>query len=520
MCKLKLLFYVFFALAVFFCAVLIEEGSLTTSDTNKRLAIAHAMWAGTSEVEIYENAAVKTPNGGRIQYTQSQIIFMVPFDYLSHYLTPYISKIFIKGKRRANLTDYQINHRLRGIGVVYSFFPLLTVINMLFLFGTFQNMKLSLKRTLAACAIFLVGTTYLIYLRYNTIISIQALGGLMALFVLTRDKITFENKMYLGILLGIYAVMAKFSSVGFIAGYYCALWYTAACEGTENKYRYRLMGISFLSLFISLAIWLIWHKYRFGLFYPTIMQLWAEQHQKFNIGMSIGEYIKNTLSYFFDPAKSVFLHEPFFTVAICAILWKKMYKLRNIFIFVCIYFSITAAIHGLTAPGWGNIFGNRYVNTQAMLGSVIGIYYVMKKIKVRTVVIVFVTMLFLYLLPGLFFNYHYDKHARPESKRSHTRHIPSTIERPVGMYLYLFDKIFNTNYQYTYLSLGEISDHFRSVNRPLIGPKTMKRYLYRMKINKVNYYIFRILTLIAFFLSLLGLGTVYKRMINVPMSKI
>ena len=92
----KFFFFSCFALAIFSGAILVEEGSLTTSDTNKRLAIAHSIWAGTPEAKNFENAAVKTPKGDSIQYLQSQILFMLPFDYLSHYLSPFISRYYCK----------------------------------------------------------------------------------------------------------------------------------------------------------------------------------------------------------------------------------------------------------------------------------------------------------------------------------------------------------------------------------------------------------------------------------------
>lgn len=502
----KVFFLGCFAIAVFSGAVLVEEGSLTTSDTNKRLAIAHSIWAGTREVTNYENVAVETPKGDRIQYLQSQILLMLPFDYVGHYLSPYISRFFLKEEtwnKASTRNQYGFEHRLRGIFVAYLFFPALTVINAFLLFGVFRNLGLSVRQSLWGCIFAFVGTTYCVYLRYNTINSIQALCGLLTIYVLTT-QISINKKLILGVPLSIFAILAKFTNAGFVIAYYLALWYQLEIGMRERRYRLDVLAAIAAASVSSIACWLLWHKYRFGLFYPTIMQLWAEKNSKFSIGINVWDFLTNFLSFYIDPAKSVFLHEPFTVVAIIVLLKSKIKAHGNLFVFAVVYLLLTSFIHGLTQPGWGNIFGSRYVNTHAMFISVLGIYYIVCRVKYRGLFILSAFMCLFYFLPSLFFSYHYDRHARIKSTRTDVRHIPSTIERPIGMYLYLFDKVCGTDYQHAYVRFDEQPRGFAAANRPLIGTRTMKRYLYRMEINEINYYMFRNCVLLIFGISICG----------------
>jgi len=142
----------FLAILTYITSLVISSGSLASSDTAIRLAVAHRFWQGTSIFDKPDPRALVGRNGLLYPpYGMGQSLLMLPADMIA---TP-IATLMAK--------DEAQRIKIRQSLVALAVFPLLSAITIPIVFLLLTKLGFNKTASVAGCIAFLFGTTFLPY---------------------------------------------------------------------------------------------------------------------------------------------------------------------------------------------------------------------------------------------------------------------------------------------------------------------------------------------------------------------
>ena len=360
-------------------AFVVQSGELGTADTMHRLQTTHWLW--TSQPQVFPNEYPEFGlhgRGGKIYswYGIGQSLLMLPADLIATWVSQW--HVF---------SSYQDDPAVRSILVSYSTSILINVLTALIVFRFLQQLRFSVRETVAGVLALMFCTTHLHYtqnMQENNYIMLLTFVGLSYQYEWLRAG--SRRALWIGsTALGLNLLTRVTTGIDVIcAGLFLLMtfWFerVRGAELWRKIASYSEVAIP-VYLFFA-AIERLYSYYRFGSLTQTYLPIFARESKaqdptlpaNFPWSTPLHEGVLGAL---FKPEKSIFLFDPLILLAIVLIImfWRKLsaevraYVMSSLLLligYLCFYARYTY---------WAGDFawGDRYISTAVQMLAVLAV---------------------------------------------------------------------------------------------------------------------------------------------------
>jgi hypothetical protein len=350
-------------------ALVVQSGELGTADTMHRLQTTHWLW--TSEPQVFPDEYPEFGlhgRGGQLYswYGIGQSLLMLPADLLGTWIAHW--HVFSR---------YTDDPAVRSIVVACSTSVLLNVLTAWIAFRLLQQLRFSLRESVAGVLALLFCTTHLHYtqnLMENSYIMVLTLVGFSFQYEWLRtgrDRALWIGSAALGLNL-LTRLTTGLDLIGAGVFLLAVLWFEKASARAVWKTFLAYCKIAVPVYAFFLLIDRLYQFYRFGSFTNTYVSLFAREQRLQDPTLPLnypwnGPFLEGFLGPLFKPEKSIFLFDPLLVLAIILLvaLWRRLScevrayvvaALLLLFGYICFYARYAY---------WAGDFawGDRYVST-------------------------------------------------------------------------------------------------------------------------------------------------------------
>jgi len=368
------------ALAACLTAFVVQSGELGSSDTMHRLQTAHSFW--TSEPPVFPQEYPEFGlhgRGGRLYdwYGMGQPLLMLPADIVGTYLA-----------RLPAFAGYDGNDpTVRNTVVSTSTNILVTLLTALICFRFLGQLGFSTKQAVAGVLALLFCTTHLHYtqnMMENNYIMLLTLAGFAFQYEWLR---TGKGRALLigSAAFGLNLLTRLTTGMDLLAGgafLFLVLWFERV-RGQALWQRFLTYVRTALPVYgVFLLADRLYQYYRFGSFFNTYMQVFAQERQHLDPSLPPNYPFETPFHVGFlgpliTPEKSIFLFDPLLllTIVIAAIAWKRFRPEIRAYLTAAFLLLLASISFYAKFTVWSGDFawGDRYVSTAVELTAFISV---------------------------------------------------------------------------------------------------------------------------------------------------
>jgi hypothetical protein len=352
-----------------------EDGKHNTSDSLKRYEASLALLGVTFEGESYPNNMVKTNNGQRYFYQHIQI-----------FANAAISSPFVFLDQKFGLDSRQKDQQLPTVRSTYWQSVYVNFINPIWgalaLFFAFliASAYLGTLNSLLAVLLYVAGGTFLAYNKFNTSNSFTTLILFVSHVVLQRSAVgsrAFLNASLIGFL----STAQKLSMIGNAPSFLLAYYFKEKRNrvGTNRVSEFGVLTlIAVIATCLGLLGFFAVHYIRFGQIFPYVgnefARLYVQEQPESWLAI-----LQNFMSFWTNPGRSFIFFEPLSIIGFLAFWLHPQIRIHIVYALGCLL--STMLVHSFVDQSWGNMAGNRYINSQAGVLSLFGAIFIFSKVK-------------------------------------------------------------------------------------------------------------------------------------------
>ena len=364
--------FVFFITIV--ACILVNSGSLISSDASKRLQVTHWIWMNAPQVVAGQHDITGLYGKQYAQWGIGQSLLMLPADMVAHAVIVHIHSASVKSVVQIALVSYLT-------------FPLLNAISAVLAYLLLLELSFTSTEAVVGVLALVFGTSFLPYAQIqqeNSLIFFALIGGFLGnILWLRTHKIKY---LCFGVFCLGWSLLVRVPCIldAFTVAMFCAVSILLGKEEVGKKFNDLLRYVFAFGLLYAPFVLAdrVYQWIRFGSVTTTYFAIQMAQARAADPSLPKNypyttPLLHGIAGFLFSPAKSIFLFNPLIIVAVILVLryWKSFNRYVLQFFFWSCFLLLSDMLMYSRLIFWGGdaAWGPRYVLTASQMVSLLAV---------------------------------------------------------------------------------------------------------------------------------------------------